>query len=132
MALIEHDHMVEQVPAAVADPTLDNAVLPRTSEAGPLGLDAEALHGIDHPRIETGTAIKDQLAGYRVVRERLTQLLNHPGAGGVPGEFCTMSAEKLVLNSPSNSRKFRADVVDSVAAKALQNHKDQQELGRSL
>jgi hypothetical protein len=60
MALIEHDHMVEQVPAAVADPTLDNAVLPRTSEAGPLGLDAEALHGIDHPRIETGTAIKDQ------------------------------------------------------------------------
>jgi hypothetical protein len=36
------------------------------------------------------------------------------------------------LNSPSNSRKFRADVVDSVAAKALQNHKDQQELGRSL
>ena len=60
MSLIEDDHMVEQVPAAVADPTLDNAVLPRTSEAGPLGLDAEALHGIDHPRIETGTAIKDQ------------------------------------------------------------------------
>lgn len=84
MALIEHDHMVEQVPAAVADPTFDNAALPRTSEAGPLGLDAKALHGID-PRIETGTAIKDRLAGCRVVSERLSQLLNHPGAGGVPG-----------------------------------------------
>ena len=60
MPFIENDDLIEQIPAAVADPSLSNTVLPWTSEAGPLGLDAEALHGIDHPRIETGTAIKDQ------------------------------------------------------------------------
>jgi len=29
---VENDHVVEQVPAAVANPTLGNTVLPRTSE----------------------------------------------------------------------------------------------------
>ena len=31
MTLIEHDHMIEQVPAAVANPAFSNTVLPRTS-----------------------------------------------------------------------------------------------------
>ena len=51
MPFVENDHMVEQIPAAVADPALCNTVLPRASEVGPLWLDAEALHGIDHLRI---------------------------------------------------------------------------------
>jgi hypothetical protein len=37
VAFIEDDHMVEQVPTAVADPAFGNTVLPRTSEAGSLG-----------------------------------------------------------------------------------------------
>jgi hypothetical protein len=41
MALIERDHMVEQVAAAVADPAFRNTVLPRTLEAGSLGLDSK-------------------------------------------------------------------------------------------
>src|ERR1035437_3495667 len=53
--------MVEQIPATVTDPTLCDTVLPRTSETGPLWLDVEGLHGIDHLRIEAGTAIKDQV-----------------------------------------------------------------------
>ena len=52
MPFVENDHMVEQIAAAVADPTLGNAILPRTSKAGSLGLDAEALHGVDHFFIE--------------------------------------------------------------------------------
>jgi hypothetical protein len=48
MPFIENDHVVEQIPAAVADPALGNAVLPRTAEAGLFRLDAEALHRIDH------------------------------------------------------------------------------------
>jgi len=39
MSLIHHDRMVDQITAAAANPALGNAVLPRTSEAGPLGLD---------------------------------------------------------------------------------------------
>ena len=55
VALWKHEatqdgNMVEQVPAAVADPAPCNSVLPRTSEAGLLGLNAEALDGINHLR----------------------------------------------------------------------------------
>jgi hypothetical protein len=37
MPFIENDYMVEQVAAAVADPTLGDTVLPRASEAGLAG-----------------------------------------------------------------------------------------------
>jgi hypothetical protein len=40
--------------------------LPRASEAGLLGLDAEARHGVDHLRIEAGAVIDDQVTGRRV------------------------------------------------------------------
>jgi hypothetical protein len=67
MTFIHNDHVAEQIPAAVADPTLGHAVLPRTSITGPLRLDAEALHSLDHIAIEVRTAIKDQVSGFRVV-----------------------------------------------------------------
>jgi hypothetical protein len=98
MAFIQNDHMVEQIAAAVADPTLGDAVLPRTSEAGPLGLDAEALHRVDHFFIELCAAIKDQIAGRRVVRERLAQLLNDPGAGRVFGHIAVKDAPPIMRN----------------------------------
>ena len=88
--------MVEQIPAAVTDPALGDAVLPRTSEAGPLGLDAEALHGVDHLRIEAGTAIKDQVAGCGIIRECLTQLLNDPGAGWVLGHVAVQDSPPVM------------------------------------
>ena len=63
MALIENDHMVEQIAAAVANPTLGNAVLPRTSITCPLGLDTKHLHRIDQFLIELRAAIKNQISG---------------------------------------------------------------------
>ena len=39
MPLIQNNYMVKQIASAVADPALGHAVLPRTAEAGPLGLD---------------------------------------------------------------------------------------------
>lgn len=83
MPFIHSNHMVEQITTTAADPTLGDTVLPRTSEAGSLGVDPKCLHDIDHSRIEAGTAIKDQVTGRRVVRECLAQLLNHPSAGRV-------------------------------------------------
>lgn len=77
---IQNDHIVEQIPAAGAYPSLGETVLPRTAVAGSLRLNAECLHGIDHLRIKTRTAIKDQVVKRRVVRECLAQLLNDPGA----------------------------------------------------
>src|ERR1035438_356570 len=48
MPFIDDNHMVEQVPTTAADPSFCNAVLPRTSEAGPLWLNVEARHPVDH------------------------------------------------------------------------------------
>ena len=63
MPLIHHDHVVDQITAAVANPALGNAVLPRTSEAGPFGLDAEAFHRVDHLFIEVRCPVEDQVTG---------------------------------------------------------------------
>ncbi len=69
MPLVQDRHMIEQITAAVVDPTFGNAILPRTSKAGSLGLDAEALHCVDDFFIEVCTAIEDQIARSRVVGE---------------------------------------------------------------
>src|ERR1039458_7148669 len=74
MALVEHDHMVEKVAAAVPNPALGDAVLPPTSKTGALGLYAKVLHSIDHLRIEAGTAIKDQVYGSEVISEQKSDL----------------------------------------------------------
>jgi hypothetical protein len=70
--------MIEQIPAASAYPVFRNPVLPWTSEAGALGLNAKTLHCFDHFIIELWVAIKDQVAGSRVIGKRLAQLLNDP------------------------------------------------------
>lgn len=67
MPFIQHDHMVEQIVTATADPALGDAVLPRTAEADPLGLDAKALHCVDDFLIEARAAIKNQVARGRVI-----------------------------------------------------------------
>jgi hypothetical protein len=74
----ENDHMVDQIPAAGAYPAFRNAVLPWTSEARALGLNAETLHCFNHFIIELWAAIKDQVGGGRVIGKRLAQLLNDP------------------------------------------------------
>jgi len=80
MPLVQDDHMVEQIAAAVSNPALGNAVLPRAAEAGLSELDAEAFHRFDDFAVELRSAIKDQITRRRVVRECLAQLLNNPGA----------------------------------------------------
>ena len=59
MPFIKHDHMVEQIATAVANEALGHAVLPRTAEAGLLGLDAEAFDGADDFLVEIAATVKD-------------------------------------------------------------------------
>ena len=97
MPLIEDDHMVKQIAAAVADPPLGNTVLPRTSEACSLRMDAEAFHCVDHFIIELCAAIKDQVAGRDIVRKRHAQLLDNPGAGRVVTLQCRMRRRSCAM-----------------------------------
>jgi hypothetical protein len=103
MPLVEDDDVIEQVPAAVADKALGDAVLPRASEAGPLGLNAEALHCVDDIFAEVRRPVEDQILRCRVVRESLAQLLRDPRAGRMPGD-----AE--VQNPPSIMRDHEETV----------------------
>jgi hypothetical protein len=48
MSFIQQNDMIEQVPAAAADPAFRDTILPRASEAGSLRLDTKAFHGGNH------------------------------------------------------------------------------------
>ena len=79
MTLIENNDMIEQVPAAVTDPAFGNAVLPRTSKAGSLGLNAQGFDHVDHLTVEVRRPIKDQIFRGRIVRECFSQSLYNLG-----------------------------------------------------
>ena len=85
MALVENDHMVKQIAPTVADEAFGNAVLPWTPKAGLFALDAQAPHHVDHPLVEAGAAIENQVAGRGVIRGRFAQLLHHPSARWMAG-----------------------------------------------
>jgi hypothetical protein len=78
MTLIENDDMIEQIPAAVANPALCNAILPRTSEARSFRFDAQRLDCTDHLLIEVRGSIENQVLGSGIVGECFTQLLHDP------------------------------------------------------
>lgn len=63
MTLVERDNLVEQISATATDKSLSDTVLPRTLEAGPFGLDPEALDRTDDILIEIGSAIRSDGAG---------------------------------------------------------------------
>jgi hypothetical protein len=52
----------------------------------------------DHFAIEVRTAIKDQVPGRRVVRERFAQLLNDPSAGRVLGNIAVQDTPTVMRN----------------------------------
>src|ERR1035438_8570484 len=98
MPFVENDDMVEQVPTAVPDSTLRDAILPRTLEAGPFGLDPEASDCVDHFFIEVRSAIKDQEFRGRVERKCLAQLLSNPGRGRMFGHIAMENSPPTVRN----------------------------------
>ena len=60
MFLIQHDHMIREIPTYTANPALRNSVLPRTSECSPNRLAAHCLHARDNIGTELRVPIKDQ------------------------------------------------------------------------
>src|ERR1035438_5952687 len=98
VAFIDNDHMVEQVSAGAADPTLGDTVLPWTSEAGSLGLNVEALHCFDYFATEVCTTIKDQVSRGRVEGKCLAQLLNDPRAGWIFGRLAVENPPPVMRN----------------------------------
>ena len=86
MAFVEHNHIIEQVPAATANEALRYSVLPRALEAGSFGLDAEALDRVNDFVIEVRAAIEDEVSRRGVEGKCFAQLLDHPSARWVFGD----------------------------------------------
>jgi hypothetical protein len=61
MPLIENKHMIEQVSSTAADPAFRDTILPRASETGSFGFDAEASHGTDDIFIEIHGPVENQI-----------------------------------------------------------------------
>jgi len=100
MPFVEYDDVIEQVPAATADKAFCDSVLPRTSEAGPLRFDAEALDGADSLFVEIRSTVEDQITRSRVIGKRLPYLLYDPGTRRMPGRV-TVQNTPSVVESPA-------------------------------
>jgi len=58
--LVQNDHVVERIPTHTSDPTLGDAVLPRTSKSRSDRFCAVLFDGRDDVSRELGIAVKDQ------------------------------------------------------------------------
>src|ERR1035441_3981337 len=95
---LTNDHMIDQIAAAVTDPTLGNAVLPGASEARPLGPDTEALYCVDNLFIELRAEIEDPITRRRVVRKCLAQLLNNPSTARLLRHIAVQDSPPIMRN----------------------------------
>jgi len=96
MPLIEHDDMIEQVSAAVADEALGDAVLPGTAEVRSLWLDPKALDGTDDFCVEVRAAVEDQILRCFFIWKSLSQLLRNPGTRRMPGDVAVQDAPAVM------------------------------------
>jgi hypothetical protein len=97
MPFIQHDHMVEQITTAAADPTLANTVLPWTSETGPLfGWMPRLFIVLTTSSLKLAPRFKDQVARRRVIGECLTQLLNNPGTARMLGHVAVKDTPSIM------------------------------------
>ena len=118
MSFVEHNDLVEQVPSAVADPSLCNPILPRAAEAGSLGFDAEGLDCADDFFVEVRAAIKEQISRRRIIGKGLAELLDDPRTGRMPGDIAVKNTTPVDLKL-IGVWMFARGVVDLIEAAML-------------
>src|SRR5208337_151372 len=99
MAIIENDHMVEQIPAAVADPSFGNTILPGTLDAGSFGLNPEAPYRLNNAVTKVRATVEDQVARRGIIGKRFAQLLRYPCASWMPGDVEMQNLTPTVGNN---------------------------------
>src|SRR5439155_17524559 len=95
---IHCNNLIQEISSAAFDPTLSNAVLPRTLIRGP---DWCQTHGPrrdrDFPPVFC-IPIEDQKPGTRPKRKRLPQLLDDPRARGMAGDVEVQNASTIMAD----------------------------------
>jgi hypothetical protein len=92
VALVEHNHVLEQITTANADPAFGHAVLPRASDRGTKRPYSQAFCGFQNLAMGCVLAIKDQILWRGIVRKGLTKLLSDPGGRRMTGDVAVKNA----------------------------------------
>src|ERR1035437_440192 len=110
MALIQRDHVVEQVAAAASDPTFGDAILPRTSNGCWDRCHVQRADRRYPSKAILRIVVEYEKSGRGIVGESFSQLLHDPGAGGVASDVEVQDAaaimaddEEAVQNSKGES-----------------------------
>src|SRR5208282_5500902 len=116
VALVKHDHMIEQIAAAVSNESLGHTVLPGTLEVGLFGFDSEAFDCLNNVPIEVAAPVEDKPPRCGIVGKRLSKLLRYPGAGRVASHIEMQNLTPLVrddketIKHPKCHRRYSEEV----------------------
>ena len=97
VSLIEHDDVVQTIPAYGTDDTFDKWILPRRTRRAKRILYRQALDTLSDSFAVDGIAISQQITRGRIERKGLNDLLGSPSSGRVLGhvevhDFATVMA----------------------------------------
>jgi hypothetical protein len=81
VALVQCNHMIQDVPSATLHPALGNAILPRTFDRRADVLDLHRPNRRRNFRSVLSISIKDEKSGGSLIGKRFPQLLDNPEAG---------------------------------------------------
>jgi hypothetical protein len=98
MTYVQNDDVIQQISSAISHPAFGDAVLPRASEVGLLGSDAEALYRADNLLVEVRSSIEDQIIRHCIVRKCFAQLLRNPQTTWMPGDVAVENPPSVVCN----------------------------------
>src|SRR5260370_4723251 len=87
VALIERNHVSDQLSPAASDPTFRDGILPRAAERGSDRLQSDCFHSPPDGFSELAVPIMKQESVPVIIRERLAELLRDPEAGWVPRDI---------------------------------------------
>ncbi len=96
MTLIEHDHMVEQLSAALFDESLCNSNLPWASNRNSNRVNTQALRGLQNFAVKRMLAIKNEKLRRRIVRKSLPELLRYPRTGWISNDVAVKNTSAVM------------------------------------
>src|SRR5579864_1085556 len=98
MALVERNHVVQQVATAASHPALGYTILPRASERSSDGLQFQCFHGIAYCFSEFCITVQDQVFVMGIIGKSFAQLLRDPETGRMPGDVAVQNAPAIMSN----------------------------------
>src|SRR5258708_13068231 len=111
MAFVHCDDVVQQVAPTTLNPSLRDAILPRTFEGGSDGDDRQRSNSCGNLHSILAVTVEDQKPGSGFIRKRFPQQLDDPPArrtlGDVEGQNAstTMTNDKKAIKHPQHNHR---------------------------